>query len=260
MTYESFLFDKEDCFGILTINRPKALNALNSQVLKELLGFCQEMAHEPKLRCLILKGAGDKAFVAGADIKEMNGMSEEEALSFARLGQSAFNALEALPMPVIAAVNGFALGGGLELALASDLILASETASFGLPEVTLGLLPAFGGTQRLARAVGLYKARELIYSGERYSATACVQMGLVNKVVPQGDLLAEAKKLASLIGQRGPLAVSAAKKAMNEGFDQLLSDGLKGEAALFGKLFLTQDQKEGVRAFVEKRPPNFTGQ
>ncbi len=259
MNFETISYQQEGFIGFLTIERPQSLNALNSQVLRELTTLCDELKTKKDIRALIITGAGEKAFVAGADIKEMTNMSAQEAKDFARKGQATFNSIEALPFAVIAAVNGFALGGGCELALACDIILASEKAKFGLPEVTLGLLPSFGGTQRLARSVGLFKAREMIFSGEFYSASECLKVGLVNQVIPPDQLAKAARTLAETITKRGPMAIANAKRAVNTGFDRLLSEGLAQEAELFGELFSTQDQKEGTSAFVEKRTPHFKG-
>jgi enoyl-CoA hydratase len=259
MNFETLIYQQEGYVGTLTINRPQAMNALNEYVLGELIVFCKDMAQNKDVRALIITGAGDKAFVAGADIKAMQGMTPEDALEFSIAAQTAFNAIEALPFPVIAAVNGFALGGGCELALACDIILASQKAKFGLPEVTLGLLPCFGGTQRLPRAVGLYKAKEMIFSGEFYSAEACKEAGFVNRVIAPEELLNEANKLAATIASRGPVAVAKAKESLNTGIELHITEGLKQEAHLFSKLFNTEDHNEGIGAFIEKRTPDFKG-
>ncbi len=259
MKYETLEFVKEGHVGLLTVRRPEALNALNAQVLKELGAFAQDVAKDTEVRALVITGAGEKAFVAGADIKAMAEMTPAAAQSFSVTAQNAFTDIANLPFAVIAAVNGFALGGGCELALACDIIIASEKAKFGLPEVTLGLLPAFGGTQRLSRAVGLNKAREMVFSGEFYSAQACLDMGLFNKVTTPEELLSEAKKLANTIASRAPVAVAKAKLAMNKGFEVHIDEGLRQESELFGELFNTQDQKEGIGAFIEKRQPQFAG-
>ncbi|MBY0358224.1 MAG: enoyl-CoA hydratase/isomerase family protein [Candidatus Obscuribacterales bacterium] len=259
MKFETLEFTQEGHVGILTIQRPQALNALNAQVLAELTAFAKEIAVNKEIRALVITGAGEKAFVAGADIKSMADMTPAAAQAFSTTAQAAFNSIENLPFAVIAAVNGFALGGGCELALSCDIIIASEKAKFGLPEVTLGLLPSFGGTQRLPRAVGLFKAREMVFSGEFYSAQDCLRMGLVNKVTTPEELLPEAKKLAATIASRAPISVAKAKRSINNGFELPLEEGLKQEAVLFGELFNTQDQKEGIGAFIEKRQPAFTG-
>lgn len=259
MKFETIEYKQAGHVGTLTIQRPQALNALNAQVLQELTVFAKEISVDKNVRVLIITGAGEKAFVAGADIKAMADMSPREAREFSATAQAVFNAIESLPFAVIAAVNGFALGGGCELALSCDIIIASEKAKFGLPEVTLGLLPSFGGTQRLPRAVGLFKAREMVFSGEFYSAQDCLGMGLVNKVVLPEMLLPEAQKLAQTIASRAPVAVAKAKKSINTGFELHVNDGLQQEAELFGELFNTQDQKEGIGAFIEKRQPAFIG-
>jgi len=259
MDFETLIYTQDGYTGILTINRPQALNALNAEVLKELKIFTDYIKTNTDIRALIITGAGDKAFVAGADIKAMQKMTPEEAEEFSVAAQTVFNAIEALPFAVIAAVNGFALGGGCELALACDIILASEKSIFGLPEVTLGLLPCFGGTQRLPRAIGLYKAKEMIFSGEFYTAENCKEFGFVNRVIAPEKLLDEACKLAVTIASRGPVAVAKAKQSLNTGVEIHITEGLKQEAYLFGELFDTEDHNEGIGAFVEKRTPDFKG-
>lgn len=258
MNFETLVYQQEGHIGTLTINRSEALNALNKDVLRELKEFAHEIKTS-KIRVLIITGSGEKAFVAGADIKAMQGMSPKEAEAFSVSAQTAFNAIEELPFAVIAAVNGFALGGGCELALSCDIILASEKAKFGLPEVSLGLLPCFGGTQRLPRAIGLYKAREMVFSGEFYSAADCKEFGFVNRVVAPEELMTEAQKLAITIASRGPVAVSKAKQSLNTGFELPIREGLQQEAHLFGELFNSEDQNEGITAFIEKRSPDFKG-
>ncbi|PRA97579.1 crotonase [Chryseobacterium sp. MYb7] len=260
MNFETLLYHQEGYIGTLTINRPQSLNALNETVLKELKSFADQIQSNKDIRVLIITGAGEKAFVAGADIKAMQGMTPKEATEFSLMAQNAFNSIESLPFAVIAAVNGFALGGGCELALSCDIILASEKAKFGLPEVTLGLLPCFGGTQRLPRAIGLYKAREMVFSGEFYSAEVCKELGFVNRVITPEELLNEAQKLASIIASRGPVAVAKAKQSLNTGFELHITDGLQQEAVLFGELFDTKDHNEGIGAFIEKRNPDFKGE
>ena len=259
MDFETLIYTQDGYTGILTINRPQALNALNADVLKELKVFTDYIKTNKEIRALIIIGAGDKAFVAGADIKAMQEMTPEEAEEFSITAQTVFNAIETLPFAVIAAVNGFALGGGCEVALACDIILASEKARFGLPEVTLGLLPCFGGTQRLPRAIGLYKAKEMIFSGEFYTAESCKEFGFVNRVIAPEKLLDEACKLAVTIASRSPVAVAKAKHSLNTGVEIHITDGLKQEAYLFGELFDTEDHNEGIGAFIEKRTPDFKG-
>lgn len=245
----------------LKVNRPQALNALNSQVLNEMAEFLRtigEMDFE-HARALIVTGEGEKAFVAGADIREMSDINEEQALAFAERGQSIFHEMSLLKIPVIAAVNGFALGGGLELALACDFIVASENARLGLPEVSLGLIPGFGGTVRLARAVGIRKARELTYTGDMMSATEAAQYGLVNKVVSQAELLPTCEKIIGKILERAPMAVAHAKKSINQAWDLEIEEAQRNEARHFADLFRGEDVREGTKAFIEKRKPQFKG-
>jgi len=256
------LESKENGVWILTINRPQALNALNSQVLNEMgMAFRQlsEMDYD-HVRALVITGSGEKAFVAGADIKEMTEMNPEQATAFAQKGQSVFHEMNLLKIPVIAAVNGFALGGGCELALACDFMIASENAKFGLPEVSLGLIPGFGGTVRLANAVGIRKARELTYTGEMISAAEAYRLGLVSAVVPAADLMPTVMKKIEMMLTKSPLAIGLAKKSVNQGFDLPVEAGLKNEAEIFGGLFDSADTKEGTQAFLEKRKPTFKGQ
>lgn len=246
----------------LTIQRPEALNSLNLQVLNEMaeaLRQISEMDFE-HVKALIITGSGEKAFVAGADIKEMKDMNEDQAMQFAKRGQSIFHELSLLKIPVIAAVNGFALGGGCELALGCDFIIASENAKFGLPEVSLGLIPGFGGTVKLTRAVGIRRAREWTMTAEVISAEVALKYGLVNDVVPLADLLSTVHKKINLILSRSPLAVSQAKKSINEAFDLETEKALGNEAEIFAALFLSKDTQEGISAFMEKRKPVFKGQ
>ncbi len=259
MHYDNITYEREDFIVTLTVNRPKALNALNRKTLTELSRAFFEFRHDQDARVLIITGAGDKAFVAGADIAEMAAMSQEEAEEFARLGQNLTAAIEAVPKAVIAAVNGYALGGGCELAMACDFILASDNARFGQPEVKLGLIPGFGGTQRLARIVGRAVAKQLIFTGDLVDAPRALQLGLANAIYPQGELLAGARAIAQSIAEKGPLAVGAAKRALNRGYDLTLEVGMEFEAMLFGSMFKTEDMREGTGAFLSKRQPTFTG-
>ncbi len=245
----------------LTINRPEALNALNSNVLNEMgeaLRQIGEMDYSDA-RVLIITGSGEKAFVAGADIKEINALTEADALVFAERGQSIFHELSLLKIPVIAAVNGFALGGGCELALGCDFIYASENAKFGLPEVSLGLIPGFGGTVRMARAVGQRRARELTFTGGMITAQEALSSGLVNKVVPQAELMPTVFKTVEQILAKAPVAVGAAKASINQAWDMDVEEAQKNEARIFADLFTTQDVKEGTSAFIEKRKAEFKG-
>ena len=258
MSYKNLQLETSDKVSVLTINRPQALNALNNEVLDELESCAKDMGQSKNHSVLIITGAG-KSFVAGADIKSMSDLSPEEAQSFAEKGQRVFSLIESLPFPVIAAVNGFALGGGLELALSCDVLYMSEKAKLGLPEVTLGLLPAFGGTQRLVRAVGLYKAKEMIFSGNIYSAKDVFSMGLGNKMTSPSELMDAVLALASDIKQRGPLGIEKSKELIHAQDDLTLKDRLQMEAEGFKYLFTSKDSREGMKAFIEKRPPEFKG-
>lgn len=245
--------------ALVTLDRPRALNALNTASLLELEEALRTVAQQPAVRALILTGAGEKAFVAGADIAEMAGYGAAQGLAFAQLGHRVLAALEALPIPTIAAVNGFALGGGCELALACDFIYASSNARLGLPEVSLGVIPGFGGTQRLTRLVGRARAKELIFTGEPVDAAKARELGLVLEVVPLAELLDHCRKVAAKIATRGPVAVAQAKRAIDQGADLSLGAANELERQAFGLLFGTADQKEGMAAFLGKRPPAFTG-
>lgn len=245
-----------DAIGYLTIDRPAALNALNSDLLDELKNVIENL-QQKKPRVLIIQGAGEKAFVAGADIKEMQNFNSSDAQAFAQKGQATFSLIESLPIPVIAAIDGFALGGGLELALACDIILMSDRSTIGLPELSLGLVPAFGGTQRLLRAVGLYKAKEMIFSGRLYSAKAAKEMGLVSRIINPGQFMEEVKKLAEEIKQKGPLAAASVKFLVHQVENTTLQHRLSAEAKEFGNLFHSDEPQEGMKAFIEKRKPRF---
>ncbi len=259
--FETLKLEISNSIGILTINRAESLNALNAQVLTELSIALTEISqlNYSEIKVLILTGAGEKAFVAGADIKEIHQLKMDSAEKFAERGQAVFRQLEKLSIPVIAAVNGFALGGGLELALACDFIYASENAKFGLPEVTLGLIPGFGGTIRLARALNLPRAKEMIYSGSMISAEEAFVLGLVNKVCSKTELLSSAQTTAENICARAPLAVAAAKRSISESYDHDVDSGMAIEATQFAALFQSQDVKEGTQAFIEKRKARFQG-
>ena len=250
--------EKTDGIALLTINRPKAMNALNSDVLAELADVLLELELEAEVKVVILTGAGEKAFVAGADIAEMAQIDPPTASEFSRKGQQVMLFVEQMKKPVIAAVNGFALGGGLELAMACDFIYASEKAKLGLPEVTLGIMPGFGGTQNLARAIGSKRASEMVFSGKMYSAQKLMDWGLINEVVPAEELLPKVKEVAALIANVGLLGVAAAKDALINGLNMGKAEGFKYESTLFGNLFATKDQQEGMNAFLEKRKPKFS--
>lgn len=257
--FDNLTYAREDFIVTLTINRPEVLNALNRKTLIELQRAFFEFQHDREARVMIMRGAGDKAFVAGADIQEMAKMSQEEAEDFARNGQALTILIETIPKAVIAAVNGYALGGGCELAMACDFIMASSTAQFGQPEVNLGLIPGFGGTQRLARVVGRANAKQLIFTGDRIMANRALTLGLATAVYPPEELMEAANKMARKIARRGPKAVGAAKRSLNRGYDLALEVGLEFEAMLFGSMFKTDDMREGTSAFLEKRKPTFKG-
>jgi len=257
VSYNTLLYEKEDGIGIVTINRPQSLNALNGEVYTELYEVFQEIEDDQEVRVVILTGSGERAFVAGADIAEMQPQSSLEIGSLMDSGRKVFDRIYTLSKPVIAAINGFALGGGCELAMCCDLRIASENAKFGQPEINLGIIPGAGGTQRLARLVGMTRAKELIYTGDMVDAKTAFMMGLVNKVVPPGSLMTEAKELARKMLSKSSIALSLAKKAINSGADMSLSSGLDLEAQCFARCFATEDQKEGMKAFLEKRKPQF---
>ncbi len=241
----------------ITINRPDKLNAINADVLRE-LDVAITKASDASCRAVVLTGAG-KAFVAGADIAAMKNLSEAEARAFSELGHAVFDRLEALAAPVIGAVNGFALGGGLELALACDFIYCSGKAKLGQPEVKLGVIPGFGGTQRLIRRVGIAMARELMFTGKMIRADEALRIGLANSVFAPEALIEEAQKTAATISEMGPLAIAEAKRVMRDGADRLLSEANRLESEAFGRCFATADQTEGMTAFLEKRAANFIG-
>jgi enoyl-CoA hydratase len=246
---------------VLTVNRPEKLNALNTAVMEELSAAVDAAARDSALRCVIVTGAGEKAFIAGADIGELASLTPLAGRDHAGRGQDVLNRLSGLPIPTIAAMNGFAYGGGLELALACTLRVASENAKMGLPETSLGILPGYGGTQRLARLVGSAKALELILTSEKgVTAAEAHRIGLVNRVVPAGQALAAAKELAGKIVANGPIACRAALDAVRSGLEMPLSEGLRHEATLFGLCASTKDMKEGMTAFLEKRAAKFQGE
>jgi enoyl-CoA hydratase len=255
MSYENILLTKEDKVSTITINRPESLNALNAKTIQEISSALEELNSDTSCRVIILTGSGEKSFVAGADIKEFSDFGQEKAEELARNGQNTlFNKIENMSKPVIAAVNGFALGGGLELAMACHIRYASENARLGLPEVTLGLIPGYGGTQRLPKLVGKGLANEMIFSAKMIPAQRAKEVGLVNEVYPIEELITKTKELALVIAHNSPMAISKGIHAVN------LSDTDKGfetEISYFGELFDMDDKKEGVSAFLEKRKPNF---
>lgn len=242
---------------ILTVDRPKVLNALNSATVAKIEAAAAEVCEARDARTLLVTGAGDRAFVAGADVREMQALDPLEAEAFSARIHRALRALERIPVPVVAVVNGYCLGGGFELALACDWIVASETAVFGLPEVGLGVIPGAGGTQRLARIVGRARALELVTTGRQVGAAEAREIGLAAHVYPRETLLEEALRTAEAIASKGPLAVRMAKKAVHRGLDLDLDNACAFESQLFGLCFATEDQREGMGAFVEKRTPNF---
>jgi len=253
------IYEVKGHVGLLTINRPAALNALNGAVLAELATQLDAIAGSD-IRCLVLTGAGEKSFVAGADIGEMKDLSPEQAERFSIVGNAVMEQLENLPVPVIAAVNGYALGGGIELALACDIRLASENATFSMPEAGLGILPGFGGVQRLAREIGVSKAKELAFTTNRVKAPEALALGLVSAVYPAGELIDAAVAMAEKIAANAPAGVRAVKKVANGSVGLTLDKSTRLEAALFGECFATADQKQAMAAFMEKRKPEpFTG-
>ena len=259
MEYKNILLEVNDGIAWVKINRPDSLNALNSELVVSLLQALHEVEQDSTVKVVVITGAGEKAFVAGGDIKEMADMSPMAARSFARTGQQLIQSIEKMTKPVIAAVNGYALGGGLELALACDFIYASGNARLGLPEVTLGVIPGFGGTQNLARLIGPNKARELIFSGKMISAQQAKEWGIINAVFPAEELTPKVTEIAQLIAHNGLLAVASAKEAIVNGLNMPKEDGLRYESSLFATLFSTEDQREGMRAFVAKKKPEFKG-
>lgn len=245
-------YEQRGFVGVVTIDKPKALNALNSEVLGDLEKVVDAIDVDAT-RCVIITGAGEKAFVAGADIAEMSGLTKAEGKAFGKKGNDIFRKIETLPVPVIAAVNGFALGGGCELAMSCDIRIASENAVFAQPEVSLGITAGFGGTQRLARLVGPGMAKQLIYTAKNIKADEALRIGLVNAVYPAQELLPAAEKLAGTIAKNAPIAVRACKKAINDGLQVDMDRAVTIEEKLFGSCFETADQKEGMGAFLEKR-------
>ncbi len=252
--------EREDGIAVVIMNRPEALNAFNTEQLQAMIEAMRAIRQDSSLRCVIVTGAGERAFAAGADIKEMVNKTPDEARAFAALGHGVANAIEGLPQPTIAAVNGYAFGGGCEIALACDIRLASDNAVFAQPEVSLGIPPGWGATQRLPRLVGPGIAAEMILTGRRVTAEEALRIGLVNAVVPLPELLPRARDLARQIARNSPRALTAAKRLMSLAFAGHPAKGLETEADVFAESFGTADQREGMRAFLEKRSPAFTGQ
>jgi enoyl-CoA hydratase len=259
MTYENILLEKKNAIAYVTVNRPKVLNALNGATIEDLRTAFHELKHDASIRVVILTGAGEKAFVAGADIGELAKQDPVSGKEMALRGQNVLNLIENLGKPVIACVNGFALGGGCELALACTMRLASDNARFGQPEVKLGILPGYGGTQRLPRLVGKGLAMQTVLSGEMITAQEAHRIGLVNDVTPAAELIARAEAIAAKIIANAPLAVQYCMEAVNKGMEMTLAEGLFLEAALFGVCCATEDKKEGTTAFLEKRTAAFKG-
>jgi len=258
LTYNNIVFEtKEPGILLLTINRPKLLNALNRETLEEIKAVVKQIREHPEARILMITGAGDRSFVAGADIKEMQNYTAVEAQEFSRQGMGLFRALEKLPIPVVAVVNGFCLGGGCELAMSCDWILASDTAVFGQPEVNLGVTPGFGGSQRLSRLVGRAAALELLITGRMVKVSEARSIGLVNHVYPAASLMDKALEMARTIAAKGPIGVRLIKESVQRGQDMDLSNACVLERQMFGVCFSTADQKEGMTAFLEKRTAEF---
>lgn len=259
MGFETILIKIEGGVATVTLHRPQQLNALNRQMFRELDEAFDEVAANPAARVLVITGAGDRAFAAGADIREFVGMGPVAALDFSRNAQRIFRKLETMPKPTIAAVNGFALGGGCELMMACDIAYAADTARVGQPEITLGIIPGAGGTQRLSRLVGKQKAKELMMTGDMLPAEEALRLGLVCKVVPAVDLMAEVQKLCEKLLSKGDVALRMAKEAIEAGMQVDLTSGMEIEAKAWSLCFTTEDHEEGVQAFLEKRKPNFKG-
>lgn len=260
MEFKNLLRQKANGLGWIIINRPEKLNALNRETIEELIQAFESWREDEEVLAIIITGAGEKAFVAGADISELAELDEISGREYARRGQELTLLIENYPKPVIAAINGYALGGGTELAMACHLRLASETAKMGQPEVKLGLIPGFGGTQRLARLVGKGRALEVILSGRMITAAEALSWGLINRVVSPEKLKEEAENLAKEIIKNGPLALGLAIEAVNRGLDRPIEEALEIEAEIFGQVCATEDAREGTAAFLEKRPPRFRGQ
>jgi len=259
MDYKNIKFEKEDNIAVVTISRPKVLNALNDEMIDELHHVFDAIAADKDIRCVILTGEG-KAFVAGADIGELAECDVQAGHKKCKIGQALMHKMEALPKAIIAAVNGFALGGGCEIAMACDIRLASEKAKLGQPESTLGIIPGYGGTQRLARLVGYGKAKEWIFSGDIYPVQEAHRAGLVDEIYPPEELMDKAKEMAKKIASRGPLAIAYAKEAINRGINTTLDAGCEHEATLFAAICASKDKNEGTKAFLEKRPADFVGE
>lgn len=259
MTYENILLEKKNSIAFVTVNRPKVLNALNMATMEELRAAFTDIKDDSNVRVAILTGAGEKAFIAGADIGELSNHDAVEGKEYTHRGQAVLNLIENLGKPVIACINGFALGGGCEIAMACTMRLASDNARLGQPEVKLGIMPGYGGTQRLPRLVGKGIAMQLLLTGEMISAEEAYRIGLVNEVKAPGELIPRAEAIAQKIIANGPLAVQYTMEAVNKGMEMGLAEGLYLEAVLFGVACATEDKKEGTTAFLQKRPAQFKG-
>lgn len=259
MTFDNLLLERDGAVAVVTLNRPKVLNALNNQTLAELASCLAGLKADPEVRAIILTGAGEKSFVAGADINELAALSPVEGQAHARRGQLIFDAIENLGKPVIAAINGFALGGGCELAMACTMRLAADTARFGQPEVNLGLIPGYAGSQRLPRLVGKGIAMEILLTGDMVGAQRAYEIGLVNRVVPAAELMAEARKLAQALAAKAPIAVRFILDAVNQGLEAPFAVGQYLETSLFGTIASSEDMREGTKAFLEKRRAEWQG-
>ncbi|MHB1007622.1 MAG: enoyl-CoA hydratase-related protein [Chloroflexota bacterium] len=260
MAYENLIVEREGNFAVVTINRPKVLNALNRATLNELALAVDELAKDPAVRAVVITGAGEKSFVSGADVNELRALtSSADAEEFSQLGQNAFYRIEQMDRPVIVAINGYALGGGCELALAGDIRIAADTARLGQPEINLGIIPGYGGTQRLPRLIGKSAAKLLVLSGDMIDAAEALRLGLVDRVVPAAELMSVAKDLARKLAGKAPLAVAHAKTAINLGMERELERGISLEITLFGQVCATEDRVEGTSAYLEKRKPAFKG-
>jgi enoyl-CoA hydratase len=259
MTFETLLVERDGAVAVVTINRPKVLNALNTQTINELEQVMRELQRDENVRALVLTGAGEKSFVAGADINELAVLSPAEGQQHGRRGQFVFDLIENLGKPVVAAINGFALGGGCELAMACTIRVASDTARLGQPEINLGIIPGYAGSQRLPRLVGKGRALEILLTGDMVPAARAYEIGLINKVVPAAELLAEARKLASALAAKAPIATRYILEAVNHGMEVPLADAQFLEGTLFGLVASTEDMKEGTKAFLEKRQPAWRG-
>jgi enoyl-CoA hydratase len=259
MSLETLLVEREGAVAVVTINRPKVLNALNTETIDELERVMRDLQQDDAIRAVVLTGAGEKSFVAGADINELAVLTPAEGQTHGRRGQSVFDLIEQLGKPVIAAINGFALGGGCELAMACTIRIAADTARLGQPEINLGIIPGYAGSQRLPRLVGRGRALEILLTGDMVPASRAYDIGLVNRVVPAADLLAEAKKLAAALASKAPLATRYILQAVHHGMEMPLADGQLLEGTLFGLVASTEDMKEGTRAFLDKRQASWRG-